>query len=155
MQNANILCMTPGVIACQASQEIQTTNVFHVSVNRVSSITIKTFLNAVSLNLFLLLFIAPLPTSPTVAVGCTSDNDCPLYTACRDTKCINPCADENPCGRYAMCRVINHRPECTCPDGFIGDPSTSCELRESMLLFIFWHFAMSTCACIELVQNQV
>ena len=87
-----------------------------------------------------LLIPAPLPTSPTVVAGCTSDDDCPLYTACRDTRCINPCADENPCGRYASCRVINHRPECTCPDGFIGDPTTSCELRESPIYFNSKHF---------------
>ena len=34
MQNANIQCMMQGVIASQATQEIQTTNAFHVSVNR-------------------------------------------------------------------------------------------------------------------------
>ena len=84
--------------------------------------------------------LAPLPTSPSVVAGCTSDDDCPLYTACRDTRCINPCADENPCGRYASCRVINHRPECTCPDGFIGDPTTSCELRESPIYLFIKHF---------------
>ena len=67
---------------------------------------------------------------PDVLVGCRGDRDCPDYTACENRKCINPCAERDPCARNANCRVIAHQPVCTCPDGYIGDPQTSCSLRK-------------------------
>ena len=67
---------------------------------------------------------------PDVLVGCRGDRDCPDYTACENRKCINPCAERDPCARNANCRVIMHQPVCTCPDGYIGDPRTSCSLRK-------------------------
>ena len=67
---------------------------------------------------------------PSLTTGCASDNDCPDYTACENRKCINPCAERDPCARNAYCKVIRHQPVCTCPDGYIGDPTTSCELRK-------------------------
>lgn len=70
------------------------------------------------------------PRPPEVSVGCRSNSDCPDYTACENRKCINPCAVKDPCARNAFCKVVNHRPVCTCPDGYIGDPQTSCELRK-------------------------
>lgn len=70
------------------------------------------------------------PRPPDITVGCRTDRDCPDYTACENTKCINPCAVRDPCARNAYCKVINHQPVCTCPDGYIGDPTTSCELRK-------------------------
>ena len=155
MLNVNIPSTTPDVNAFQASLEIPSASVIHVSIKSLDYFSeywnIKIHSNIIHThNLFHFINLAPLPTSPSVVAGCTSDDDCPLYTACRDTRCINPCADENPCGRYASCRVINHRPECTCPDGFIGDPTTSCELRESPIFIYFLSILiMSTCACIE------
>merc|ERR1712079_937945 len=65
---------------------------------------------------------------PPFAIGCASNSDCPDYTACENRKCINPCAEKDPCARNAYCKVIRHKPVCTCPDGYIGDPTTSCEL---------------------------
>ena len=44
-------------------------------------------------------------------------------------RCINPCA-EHPCAPSANCRAVNHRAICTCPDGYIGSPTTSCRPRE-------------------------
>ena len=67
---------------------------------------------------------------PDVIVGCRTDRDCPDFTACENRKCINPCAQRDPCARNAYCKVIMHQPVCTCPDGYIGDPRTSCELRK-------------------------
>ena len=67
---------------------------------------------------------------PDVIVGCKSNRDCPDYTACENRKCINPCAERDPCASNAYCKVIGHQPVCTCPDGFIGDPRTSCTKRK-------------------------
>ena len=71
---------------------------------------------------------------PPFAIGCASNSDCPDYTACENRKCINPCAEKDPCARNAYCKVIRHKPVCTCPDGYIGDPTTSCELRKYTFL---------------------
>jgi hypothetical protein len=69
-----------------------------------------------------------LPTEPTLDVGCDSNADCPDYTACENRQCINPCAIRDPCAPSAICKVVRHEPVCTCPDGYIGNPQTSCEL---------------------------
>ena len=69
-------------------------------------------------------------TAPSVEAGCSNNDDCPDYTACQNRKCINPCAKNDPCARLAMCRVVNHEVICTCPDGYIGSPYTSCERRK-------------------------
>ena len=71
-----------------------------------------------------------LPTEPVLSVGCLQNEECPLYNACRNRKCINPCAEENPCAPTANCKVIRHEPKCTCPDGYIGDPHTDCRPRK-------------------------
>ena len=74
--------------------------------------------------------VVGLPTEPVLAIGCYDNDECPLYNACENTKCINPCAERNPCAPSAICKVINHEPECTCPDGFIGSPLTDCRPRK-------------------------
>ena len=78
------------------------------------------------------LFIAlvPTPEVDSVVVGCESDQECPDYNACQNRKCINPCAEDDPCAPSAKCKVIGHQPVCTCPDGYIGSPTTDCRLRE-------------------------
>ena len=81
--------------------------------------------------MFALSLVAP-PTEPTLAAGCANNQECPDHAACRNRLCINPCAYDNPCAPNANCRVVNHEPVCTCPDGFIGSPETSCELRKSL-----------------------
>ena len=75
-------------------------------------------------------FLVGLPVPPEVPVGCASDDDCPEYTACRNRKCINPCALDKPCAPSAICKVVNHNPVCTCPNGFIGSPYTRCSPRK-------------------------
>jgi hypothetical protein len=75
-------------------------------------------------------FTARPVTEPAVAVGCSDNDECPDYAACINRVCINPCAEHNPCAPLAECRVIRHRVVCTCPDGLIGNPETSCRPRE-------------------------
>lgn len=70
------------------------------------------------------------PTEPALAVGCSVNDECPDYAACQASQCINPCAVGNPCAPSAICKVINHTPRCTCPDGYIGSPTTDCRLRK-------------------------
>ena len=72
----------------------------------------------------------PTPEVDSVVVGCESNQECPDYNACQNRKCINPCAEDDPCAPSANCKVIGHQPVCTCPDGYIGDPRTECKLRK-------------------------
>ena len=78
-------------------------------------------------------FSAPPPTEPSLDVGCSTNDECPDYTACENRQCINPCAFKNPCAPTAHCKVVRHSPICTCPDGYVGSPTTSCQLRKGVL----------------------
>ena len=74
----------------------------------------------------------PVPSDliePPIVTGCDTNQECPDYTACRNSRCINPCAVDDPCAPSASCKVIGHEPVCTCPDGYIGDPRTRCERK--------------------------
>ncbi len=95
-----------------------------------------------------LFFTAP-PKEPSLATGCSTNSECPDYSACENRICINPCAIEDPCAPLATCRVVNHEPVCTCPDGFIGSPQTECRPREL-------HFACCECGGIkcDIVFNE-
>ena len=53
-----------------------------------------------------------------------------LLTQPESRRCINPCAEGRPCAPSALCKVVNHRAICTCPDGYIGSPTTDCRKRE-------------------------
>ena len=57
---------------------------------------------------------------------CIVNSDCPSDKACQRNKCIDPCP--GTCGINAACRILNHIPTCSCIDGYIGDPFTSCRL---------------------------
>ena len=37
-------------------------------------------------------------------------------------RCIDPCTVDS-CGPQANCQVVNHRAQCTCPAGFIPNPT--------------------------------
>ena len=67
---------------------------------------------------------------PPLEFGCTSDNDCPDYTACQNRKCINPCAERRVCAPNAICTVTRHKAVCACPDGYIGTPEVTCKRRK-------------------------
>ena len=58
---------------------------------------------------------------------CVVHSDCPSNKACQRNKCVDPCP--GTCGINARCSVKNHVPVCTCIDGYIGDPFTSCRLK--------------------------
>ena len=87
------------------------------------------FENIASKNSCACLLVVP-QTEPTLAAGCANDDECPDHTACENRLCINPCAYRDPCARNAYCKVLGHKPVCTCPDGYIGDPRTECKLRK-------------------------
>ncbi|KAK7075251.1 hypothetical protein SK128_022665 [Halocaridina rubra] len=56
---------------------------------------------------------------------CTDDPECPSWFSCIDQQCQDPCN----CGPNAECRVINHRPQCTCPPEYEGNPLVECTPR--------------------------
>nr|XP_027235379.1 neurogenic locus notch homolog protein 3-like [Penaeus vannamei] len=55
---------------------------------------------------------------------CVVHTDCAVRLACVRQRCVNPCPGS--CSPEAECTVVNHRPVCTCPPGFTGDPLTRC-----------------------------
>jgi hypothetical protein len=63
------------------------------------------------------------PVKAIVEVGaCVSDSECPADKACFNGICRNPCN----CGPSADCRVKNHKPVCTCKQGYDGNPEIEC-----------------------------
>lgn len=44
-------------------------------------------------------------------------------------KCKDPCVGS--CGFNAECHVYNHIPQCTCPQGHIGNPFVSCHIQQA------------------------
>merc|ERR1711976_658288 len=63
---------------------------------------------------------------------CTRHDDCQDNQACVKFKCKDPCREPDPnvCGSGANCEVKNHKPICSCPRGFTGDPFVSCTRGE-------------------------
>ncbi|EAT34892.1 AAEL012905-PA [Aedes aegypti] len=59
---------------------------------------------------------------PVVKSGCISDSDCSSDTACINSICRNPCN----CGPNAECRIKDHKPVCSCKQGFDGNPEIEC-----------------------------
>lgn len=57
---------------------------------------------------------------------CVLSSDCPTDKACIRNKCQDPCP--GVCGSNAQCNVVNHVPTCSCIQGYIGDPFTTCSL---------------------------
>ncbi|ROT61478.1 hypothetical protein C7M84_020730 [Penaeus vannamei] len=53
---------------------------------------------------------------------CPSGNDdCPLDSVCINGRCASPC--DRACGPNAQCNVVNRKPICTCPTGFVPNPT--------------------------------
>ena len=61
---------------------------------------------------------------PDCRPECVINSECAPSLACINLKCANPCV--GVCGINARCDVVAHNPVCSCPQGFIGDPFTSC-----------------------------
>lgn len=64
----------------------------------------------------------------TPVYECYKDEDCGPEQACNDRTCINPCADG--CGVGALCRVIDHKPYCSCPIDYTGNAKIRCIPRK-------------------------
>jgi len=58
---------------------------------------------------------------------CEHDHECAHTLACFDYHCKDPCI--GTCGQGAVCKVQDHRPVCSCPSGFTGDPLAACKRR--------------------------
>lgn len=58
---------------------------------------------------------------------CIENNDCPSHQVCQRLKCVNPCAYDT-CGTLAECTAKDHRPVCTCPRGYTGNPLSNCRI---------------------------
>ena len=63
------------------------------------------------------------------AEKCRSNGDCADTESCKinalsfgQRECLNVCEGPVICGRNAICRPSQHRPFCTCPDGYFGNP---------------------------------
>lgn len=52
---------------------------------------------------------------------CVHSEDCAKNLACVDGKCTEPCA-VTKCGRNALCQSADHKANCLCPAGNLGDP---------------------------------
>lgn len=61
---------------------------------------------------------------PNCRPECSINSECSSHLACINEKCQDPCPGS--CGLSADCNVIHHTPTCTCINGYIGDPFTSC-----------------------------
>lgn len=72
--------------------------------------------------------------SPNCRPECTINSECPANLACINERCVDPCP--GACGLFAQCAVTNHRPICTCPLGYTGDPFSNCVEIRSKDLFI-------------------
>ncbi|KAJ9598210.1 hypothetical protein L9F63_011093, partial [Diploptera punctata] len=56
---------------------------------------------------------------------CESDSDCVDTEACYKSFCLDPCEFTNACATTAKCHAKAHRPVCTCPTGYEGNPALS------------------------------
>lgn len=65
-----------------------------------------------------------LGTPPNCRPECETHQECPSNRACFGQKCKDPCVGS--CGFNALCAARDHRPECSCMEGFEGDPYTGC-----------------------------
>lgn len=59
---------------------------------------------------------------------CQKDDDCEASKKCDSNgSCRNPCQEQGACGSNAQCRVIDRKPHCTCPPGYIGNALIECK----------------------------
>ncbi|KAJ6634782.1 hypothetical protein Bhyg_13361 [Pseudolycoriella hygida] len=58
---------------------------------------------------------------------CDTHTDCPPAMNCyTDHMCRDPCTYSINCGTSSKCRVVDFRPQCYCPPGFVGDATKEC-----------------------------
>lgn len=75
------------------------------------------------INKYFYFHLVILPTPP----GCSKDDECSSKEACINRMCRNPC----DCGTNAKCLVQNHRPICSCLEGYEGNPDIACHTGKS------------------------
>lgn len=63
---------------------------------------------------------------PNCRPECSINQECASNKACIREKCQDPCPGS--CGISAHCTVRGHMPICTCFEGYVGDPFSSCQL---------------------------
>lgn len=63
---------------------------------------------------------------PKAPQPCESDSDCLESEACFMAVCQDPCEFTNACAKTAKCQAKMHRPICTCPMGYEGNPAVKC-----------------------------
>lgn len=63
--------------------------------------------------------------SPTLA-ACQADQQCSPTEACVRGQCTDLCDSDAACGINGKCRMENHEKQCTCADGFTGNPVFEC-----------------------------
>lgn len=74
---------------------------------------------------------------------CSSDDDCPHNLACRNERCEDPCR----CGQDAICTVFQHRPQCSCPSGFAGNPNIQCSIGRYLIIHHIYYNFIVACIC--------
>lgn len=63
-------------------------------------------------------------SAPNCRPECSISSDCPSNQACINQKCIDPCPGS--CASNAECRVVSHRPVCSCLTGYSGNGFDEC-----------------------------
>lgn len=63
---------------------------------------------------------------PNCRPECRINSDCSMNLACVNERCRDPC--QGSCGVLAICSVHNHISSCICPEGYSGDPFSSCSI---------------------------
>ena len=78
--------------------------------------------------------------------SCRSSSTCPQDQSCINNQCTDPCsAGVASCGSNAVCAVVSHQAQCSCPPGLTGDPIRACSrsthssLGKSISLKLFCH----------------
>lgn len=84
---------------------------------------------------------------PNCRPECTIDAECPGNMACQKEKCRDPCPGS--CGAHTTCVVVKHAPQCSCDNGYTGDPFAGCTpiLQSKNSLFVFSEFLLFLYVC--------
>lgn len=68
------------------------------------------------------------PNKQCLQYECRKDDDCESNKKCSpDGACRNPCLEHGACGLNAQCRVLERKPLCSCPPGYIGNAQVECK----------------------------
>lgn len=76
--------------------------------------------------------------APYCRPECTSNSECALHLACQNQKCQDPCPGS--CGYKALCKTVNHIPQCHCLEGYTGSPFSYCHKTPSRFFIFFSNY---------------